>query len=158
MANAGNLTAEQLDFFDVNGYLILESFSSKQEVRKMRDRMAELLDGFDGSFSSIFSTKNQQQHTDDYFFQSAENISFFFEGLRIMNFSLDILRETFLMVLAENAFGADGHLKQPKELSINKVGHGLSSSCHANLIISMFDVHIISASKFIVIWSCHAAS
>ncbi|RZS11532.1 hypothetical protein BHM03_00042871 [Ensete ventricosum] len=137
MANAGNLTAEQLDFFDVNGYLILESFSSKQEVRKMRDRMAELLDGFDGSFSSIFSTKNQQQHTDDYFFQSAENISFFFE---------------------ENAFGAYGHLKQPKELSINKVGHGLSSSCHANLIISMFDVHIISASKFIVIWSCHAAS
>ncbi|KAJ8504277.1 hypothetical protein OPV22_005163 [Ensete ventricosum] len=103
MANAGNLTAEQLDFFDVNGYLILESFSSKQEVRKMRDRMAELLDGFDGSFSSIFSTKNQQ-HTDDYFFQSAENISFFFE---------------------ENAFGADGHLKQPKELSINKVGHAL---------------------------------
>lgn len=25
----------------------------------MRDRMAELLDGFDGSIASIFSTKNQ---------------------------------------------------------------------------------------------------
>uniref|UniRef100_A0A804J8P9 Uncharacterized protein n=1 Tax=Musa acuminata subsp. malaccensis TaxID=214687 RepID=A0A804J8P9_MUSAM len=66
--------------------------------------MAELLDGFDGSFSSIFSTKNQQQHTDDYFFEGAEKISFFFD---------------------ENAFGEDGHLKQLKELSINKVGHAL---------------------------------
>ncbi|RRT73459.1 hypothetical protein B296_00013671, partial [Ensete ventricosum] len=56
-----------------------------------------------------------------------------FRAPKISPFSskLDILRETFLMVLAENAFGADGHLKQPKELSINKVGHGLSSSCHA---------------------------
>ncbi|CAL9095646.1 unnamed protein product [Musa textilis] len=135
MASSGNLTAEQLDFFNVNGCLILESFSSKEEIRKMRDRMAELLDGFDDSFSSIFSTKNQQQHTDDYFFESAEKISFFFEGLCVMNFSVLVLfdrknrfflvRKTFLMVLAENAFGEDGHLKQPKELSINKVGHAL---------------------------------
>ncbi|RWW35741.1 hypothetical protein BHE74_00059289 [Ensete ventricosum] len=32
------------------------------------------------------------------------------------------------MVIAEKAFGEDGNLKQPKELSINKVGHGLSPS------------------------------
>lgn len=67
--------------------------------------MVELLDGFDASSSaSIFSTKNQQELTDDYFFESAENVSFFFE---------------------EKAFGDDGRLKQPKELSINKVGHAL---------------------------------
>lgn len=29
-----------------------------------------------------------------------------------------------LLFLAEKAFGEDGNLKQPKELSINKVGHG----------------------------------
>lgn len=42
--------------------------------------------------------------TDNYFYDSAEKISFFFE---------------------EKAFGNDGNLKQPKELSINKVGHAL---------------------------------
>ncbi|XP_074587391.1 phytanoyl-CoA dioxygenase isoform X1 [Curcuma longa] len=104
MGIAGNLTAEQLDFFNVNGYLVVESFSGSEEVKEMRDRMEELLNGFDGSYSSIFSTTNQQQHTDAYFFESAEKISFFFE---------------------EKAFGVDGCLKQPKELSINKVGHAL---------------------------------
>ncbi|XP_042392680.1 phytanoyl-CoA dioxygenase-like isoform X1 [Zingiber officinale] len=104
MGIAGNLTAEQLDFFNVNGYLVVESFSGSEEIKEMRDRMEELLNGFDGSYSSIFSTTNQQQHTDAYFFESAEKISFFFE---------------------EKAFGDDGCLKQPKELSINKVGHAL---------------------------------
>jgi len=45
----------------------------------------------------------QPQLKDDYFFKSAENISFFFE---------------------EKAYGDDGCLKQAKEFSINKVGHG----------------------------------
>lgn len=100
----GNLSAEQLDFFNSNGYLVLESFSSPEEVQEMRDRMAELLRGFDATKSSVFSTTNQQKTTDDYFFESAEKVSFFFE---------------------EKAFGDDGSLKQSKELSINKVGHAL---------------------------------
>ncbi|EMS68652.1 hypothetical protein TRIUR3_30268 [Triticum urartu] len=88
----------------VPGYLVLESFSSAEEVQAMRGRMAELVEGFDGADSSVFSTKDHRQLKDDYFFKSAENISFFFE---------------------EKAFGDDGCLKQPKELSINKVGHAL---------------------------------
>ncbi|KAJ6809206.1 phytanoyl-CoA dioxygenase [Iris pallida] len=86
------------------GYLVMESFSSTEEVQEMRDRMAELLRGFDAAKSSVFSTTNQQETTDDYFFESAEKVSFFFE---------------------EKAFGDDGTLKQSKELSINKVGHAL---------------------------------
>lgn len=31
-------------------------------------------------------------------------------------------------VLTEKAFDAEGNLKQPKELSINKVGHGMLGS------------------------------
>ncbi|XP_010916511.1 phytanoyl-CoA dioxygenase isoform X2 [Elaeis guineensis] len=104
MGIVGNLSSDQLNFFNSNGYLVLESFSSPEEVKEMRDRMAELLQGFDSSNTSIFSTINQQKLTDDYFFESAEKISFFFE---------------------EKAFGDDGCLKQPKELSINKVGHAL---------------------------------
>lgn len=30
----------------------------------------------------------------------------------------------YLLLLAEKAFGDDGNLRQPKELSIHKVGHG----------------------------------
>lgn len=105
MGISGNLSEEQLNSFNSDGFLVIESFYSHESVLEMRDRMTELLDGFDAaSSSSIFSTKNQRQLTDDYFFDSAEKVSFFFE---------------------EKAFCDDGSLKQPKELSINKVGHAL---------------------------------
>ncbi|RAL38015.1 hypothetical protein DM860_000709 [Cuscuta australis] len=99
------LSSDELQFFNAQGYLVLESFSAAEEIESMRTRMEELLDGFDcSSTTSVFSTKNQKQTTDNYFFESAEKVSFFFE---------------------EKAFGDDGNLKQPKHLSINKVGHAL---------------------------------
>jgi hypothetical protein len=42
----------------VPGYLVLESFSSAEEVQAMRDRMSELVEGYDGANSSVFSTKD----------------------------------------------------------------------------------------------------
>ena len=42
----------------VLGYLVMDSFSSEEEVREMRDRMAELVAGFDGANTSVFSTKD----------------------------------------------------------------------------------------------------
>jgi len=104
MGISGDLTADQLTFFNSNGYLVVESFASSDEIESMRKRMDQLLQDFDCSSSSVFSTKNQQRVTDDYFYESAEKISFFFE---------------------EKAFDDEGKLKQPKELSINKVGHAL---------------------------------
>ncbi|KMZ76392.1 Phytanoyl-CoA dioxygenase, putative, expressed [Zostera marina] len=98
------LSPEQLQFFDSQGYLVMESFASKEEVNWMMKRMDDLLEEFDGSTSSVFSTKNQVKNSDDHFYNSAENISFFFE---------------------ENAFADDGCLIQDKKLSINKVGHAL---------------------------------
>nr|VDD30557.1 unnamed protein product [Brassica oleracea] len=83
----------------------MESFAGEDEIGGLRKRMDELLTQFDPSeSSSVFSTTNQQHTKDHYFFDSAAKISFFFE---------------------EKAFGDDGELKQPKELSINKVGHAL---------------------------------
>lgn len=105
MGIAKNLTSDQLQFFDSNGYLVFDSFSSPDEIKSLTLRMEQLLDEFDASGkASIFSTKNQQKTSDDYFYESAEKISFFFE---------------------EKAFDDDGNLKQPKQLSINKVGHAL---------------------------------
>ncbi|PWZ22407.1 Phytanoyl-CoA dioxygenase 1 [Zea mays] len=99
------------------GYLVMDSFSSAEEVREMRDRMAELVAGFDGANSGVFSTKDHRQLKDDYFFKSAENISSLrLEGL-ISFCSFDTI------FITEKAYGDDGCLKQPKELSINKVGH-----------------------------------
>ncbi|XP_015639988.1 phytanoyl-CoA dioxygenase 2 isoform X2 [Oryza sativa Japonica Group] len=80
MLPAGSLTDKQLHFFDANGYLVLGSFSSAEEVKAMRDRMAVLIDGFDGA-GDVFSTKDHRQVKNDFFFKSAENISFFFEAL-----------------------------------------------------------------------------
>ncbi|KAK6122351.1 hypothetical protein DH2020_043971 [Rehmannia glutinosa] len=105
MGIVGNLNSNQLQFFNSEGYLVLESFTSPDDIKSLRLKMEQLLDQFDcSSRASIFSTRNQQQTTDDYFFESAENISFFFE---------------------EKAFDDNGNLKQPKQLSINKVGHAL---------------------------------
>ena len=103
MGIVGNLTADQLQSFNSQGYIVLESFATDDDIDAMVRRMDQLVNDFDpSSTASIFSTKNQQKLTDDYFFESAEKISFFFE---------------------EKAFGDDGKLKQPKQLSLNKVGH-----------------------------------
>ncbi|XP_058108114.1 phytanoyl-CoA dioxygenase [Magnolia sinica] len=105
MGIVGNLNPEQLQSFHSQGYLVIESFSSPEELESMIKRMGHLLDGFDcSSTASVFSSKNQKQLTDDHFYDSVERISFFFE---------------------EKAFGDDGNLKQSKQLSINKVGHAL---------------------------------
>ncbi|CAM8886118.1 unnamed protein product [Rhodiola kirilowii] len=104
MAKVGSLTSEQLEFFISNGFIVLENFVGSGEIDAMTKRMEQLLDDFDYSTSSIFSTRNQQKETDDYFYESAEKVSYFFE---------------------EKAFDNDGNLKQPKQLSINKVGHAL---------------------------------
>ena len=40
----------------------MDSFSTAEEVREMRDRMAELVAGFDGPNSAVFSTKDHVRY------------------------------------------------------------------------------------------------
>jgi len=99
------LSTEQTDKYERDGFLVIEKFVPAQHCDHLRARAGELVRGFDPSgVTSIFSTHEQTRTSDDYFLESGDKIRFFFE---------------------ENAFNSDGSLRQPKERSINKIGHAL---------------------------------
>src|ERR1043166_8690435 len=98
------LTAQQLDAYERDGFLVLENFVSAESCDRLRAWAGELVREFDPSVVSIFSTHEQQRTSDDYFLESGDQIRFFFE---------------------EDAFNPGGSLKQNKEQSINKIGHAL---------------------------------
>jgi phytanoyl-CoA hydroxylase len=95
----------QIDQYRADGYLVIPDFVSHDACDLLRARTKQLVHEFEpGEVASIFSTREQNRLTDDYFLESADKIRFFFE---------------------EDAFGPDGKLKQSKERSINKIGHAL---------------------------------
>ena len=99
------ITAQQQADYQNNGYLVLPHFKSGPELAALRERAETIVQAFDpAERSGIFTTHEQSRQTDDYFMGSANTVRCFFE---------------------EEAFGADGQLKQDKSLSINKIGHAL---------------------------------
>lgn len=103
--NEITLTQKQVQHYHDDGFLVLEGIVPESVCDALKERMDELLESFDpGEIRSIFTTNEQSRHTDQYFMESAEKISFFFE---------------------EEAFNEEGKLKQDLSLSINKVGHSL---------------------------------
>jgi len=99
------ISKQQIEQYRDAGFLVLEDFASEEECDRLRQRAEELVHEFDpAEVVSIFSTREQNRLTDDYFMTSGDKIRFFFE---------------------ENAFNDDGTLKYEKERSINKIGHAL---------------------------------
>jgi phytanoyl-CoA hydroxylase len=96
------LSDTQLAAFDRDGFLVLEDAVDLDECKKLIARAEELVEEFEPSTVSVFSTKDQSKTTDEYFLSSGGEVRFFFE---------------------EEAFDGDGQLRQAKELSINKIGH-----------------------------------
>ncbi len=102
---AGRLTKGMNAAFDRDGVIILHDFVPVSECRRLQQRALELVDEFDAnSVRSIFSVTQQTQLNDDYFNESGDKIRFFFEY---------------------DAFDETGSLRQPKEDSLNKMGHAM---------------------------------
>jgi phytanoyl-CoA hydroxylase len=75
------------------------------DCARLRQRAAELVDAFDpAAVRSVFSTTKQTQLDDRYFIESGDKIRFFLE---------------------DDAFDEAGNLRQPKEQSLNKMGHAM---------------------------------
>src|SRR5262249_15774999 len=99
------LTAEQLGAYERDGYLVVPDFPAKEDCTPLIDGADDLMRPADPpGLRSIFTTKEQERVSDDYFLGSGGEIRFFFE---------------------EEAFAPDGTLRQPIEDSINKIGHAL---------------------------------
>lgn len=99
------LTNVQVESYDRDGFLVVENFASREECEQLKMRAEAMVADFDPQgVISIFTTKEQTRSSDDYFLESGDKIRFFFE---------------------EDAFAADGSLRQSKERSINKIGHAL---------------------------------
>jgi phytanoyl-CoA hydroxylase len=92
--------------FARDGFLVIPRFKSAGEIASLRERAAEIVDAFDPAQSSaVFTTRDEATtKSDAYFLTSGDSVRCFFE---------------------EEAFDASGALRQPKDLSINKIGHAM---------------------------------
>ena len=97
------LSNEQVERFERDGYLVVEGFVDPAACAELKQRAVELVGEWQpGAQRTIFTTDEQERSSNEEFLSSGGKVWCFFE---------------------EEAFDADGQLRQAKELSINKIGH-----------------------------------
>jgi len=101
----GRLDDAMLADYRAAGVLVLEDFVPVEACERLRERALRLVDAFDPqTVRHVFSTTKQTQLDDRYFIESGDKIRFFLE---------------------DDAFDEAGRLRQPKEQSLNKIGHAM---------------------------------
>ena len=99
------LTDEQIERYHSDGYAVIEGFVGRDACRALQQRAIEIVDDFQPTDRrTVFTTNEQERVADAEFLDSAGGIWCFFE---------------------EDAFDAEGQLRQDKTLSINKIGHAM---------------------------------
>jgi len=105
--NKSNLpiSNEMLNFWNENGYLIIENFKTEEECDSLIERSKELIEEQDFfNQQSVFDTVSQSHNDDSYFLESGDKIRFFFEEKAVLN---------------------DENIKSNKQYIVNKIGHAL---------------------------------
>lgn len=97
-----SLTADQLEFFNDNGYLILEDFTDSDAIKAMEDRANEIISAYDPAKDVVLGSQTNTTH--QYFLDSASSIGVFFE---------------------KDAFDANNALIKPKAEAVHKLGHAI---------------------------------
>ena len=99
------LNKEMLNFWNNNGYLIIEDFKTPHECDELIQRSKELIEEQDfNNQQSVFDTVSQSHNDDNYFLESGDKIRFFFE---------------------EKANLDEENVKTNKQYIVNKIGHAL---------------------------------
>jgi phytanoyl-CoA hydroxylase len=99
------LSEAQKSAFEREGCLVLPGFRDAAQIGAVRQRAREIVEAFEpGDRTGVFSSVAPQRLADRALIESADQVHCFFE---------------------EEAFDADGRLRVPKALSINKIGHAL---------------------------------
>ena len=99
------LNKEMLNFWNNNGYLIIEEFKTHKECDELINRSKELIEEQDfNNQQSVFDTVSQSHNDDNYFLESGDKIRFFFE---------------------EKANLDEENVKTNKQYIVNKIGHAL---------------------------------
>ena len=123
-AGAFSLSAADVARFDRDGFLVLPGFWTAATTARVRAAAEALLDAFDPDAipRSVFTTDEQQRHSDSYFLASGDRVSFFFEAA-----ALD---------------PASGALRVRKQHAINKIGHNLHELEPAFRAVSLEDARV----------------
>ena len=108
------LSEEDKQKFVETGFLVVPDFVDADTVSLMRDEALSIVSVCSTDSISVFSTRNQTSKTDAYFLDSARRVSLFYEEGACLGGAE-----------GEGVVVGDGGVQVPKEMAINKIGHGM---------------------------------